>query len=193
MYWTTINALILSIFKLFSGSKSNSSFAQSSFFRQHGPVSSQLILRFQFSLISIFWYRSVIAVGLIQVEFLIIDININTPKISAMGVFDIGPNLLPSVKTDRFNYILCIQLFSKIFILFLGQFFGIALTHLVILLQVETLTEQQLTIPKIVSYFSKSTVLCVTFYFWCEFIVKLKRSQDSSHLQCVIIILLPNY
>lgn len=108
MYWTTINVLILSIFKLFSGSKSNSSFAQSSFFRQHGPVSSQLILRFQFSLISIFWYRSVIAVGLIQVEFLIIDININTPKISAMGVFDIGPNLLPSVKTDRFNYILCI-------------------------------------------------------------------------------------
>ena len=32
-----------------------------------------------------------------QVEFLIIDINLNTPRISAMEVFEIGPNLFPSV------------------------------------------------------------------------------------------------
>ena len=34
---------------------------------------------------------------LMQVNFLIIDINLNTPKITAMGAFEIGPNLFPSV------------------------------------------------------------------------------------------------
>ena len=39
----------------------------------------------------------------IQVNFMIIDINLNSPKITAMGVFEIGPNLFPSVIIDLYT------------------------------------------------------------------------------------------
>lgn len=41
----------------------------------------------------------------IQVNFMIIDINLNSPKITAMGVFEIGPNLFPSVIIDLYTVI----------------------------------------------------------------------------------------
>ena len=69
-----------------------------------------------------------------QVNFLIININLNPPKITAMGVFEIGPNLFPTVSNCFSFSFLKVCLLNESFM----QFIGITMTYLTVLWQFQS-------------------------------------------------------
>lgn len=69
---------------------------------------------------------------------MIIDINLSTPKITAMGAFEIGPNILASVsKLNEFRFRGYNYTFIEISSDYFFQFTGVTLTYLIILFQFE--------------------------------------------------------